>query len=295
MSIRRRIAATVALLVLARAPALAQTPEPVQRDPYRRALESDKLGDRAYKPRIVGGATTTLKENPWQVAVLVASISDNFRAHFCGAVAIGGKWVLTAAHCVFDRDAKDLHLLWGTDNLNSGGRRRTVTWKAVHPKYNDEVLDNDVALLEMDEPITGKGIELISNAEMNGLLNAADKDRHAEIWITGWGTIVEWGVKSAKLRGTKVPLQGYDACSMPDSYEGRISDAMICAGYPIGGTDACQADSGGPASALLPGGRRVLVGLISWGDGCAAAKKYGVYTNVSKFVAWIEDEKKKRP
>jgi len=51
-----------------------------------------------------------------------------------------------------------------------------------------------------------------------------------------------------------------------------------------GGLDACNGDSGGP---LFIPNSSVQVGVVSWGQGCALPRYYGVYTEVSYFVNWI--------
>jgi secreted trypsin-like serine protease len=71
--------------------------------------------------------------------------------------------------------------------------------------------------------------------------------------------------------------------------DGKITENMLCAGKEEGGADACQGNSGGPASIDGPVGRR-LVGIVSWGDGCGAPKKFGVYTRVPQFADWIQQK-----
>ncbi|XP_056879149.1 trypsin Blo t 3-like [Takifugu flavidus] len=73
-------------------------------------------------------------------------------------------------------------------------------------------------------------------------------------------------------------------------YDNQITTTMFCAGYEKGGIDACQGDSGGPFVAedcLSKTSRYRLHGVVSWGTGCAMAKKPGVYTKVSRFLPWI--------
>jgi secreted trypsin-like serine protease len=62
---------------------------------------------------------------------------------------------------------------------------------------------------------------------------------------------------------------------------------MMCAGYREGRIDSCQGDSGGPLVWRSPDGP-ALVGIVSFGDGCARELKYGVYTRVSAFRDWID-------
>lgn len=65
----------------------------------------------------------------------------------------------------------------------------------------------------------------------------------------------------------------------------RVTENMLCAGFPGGKADACQGDSGGPQFVNM-----TLYGLVSWGWGCARPCTPGVYTNVYKFVNWIDQE-----
>jgi transmembrane serine protease 11D len=75
-------------------------------------------------------------------------------------------------------------------------------------------------------------------------------------------------------------------CNERDSYDGGILPSMFCAGKMEGGVDSCQGDSGGPGSAII-NGRTTLVGVVSWGDGCARRLKYGVYSRISTAAEWI--------
>lgn len=82
------------------------------------------------------------------------------------------------------------------------------------------------------------------------------------------------------MQSVEIPIVDRNECN--EDYEGDITPDMICAGVPEGGKDSCQGDSGGPV--VLNGN---LVGIVSWGDGCARAGYPGVYTNVAYFLDWI--------
>jgi secreted trypsin-like serine protease len=76
-------------------------------------------------------------------------------------------------------------------------------------------------------------------------------------------------------------------CNQKGSYGGHVTDNMFCAGKT--GEDACQRDSGGPATFTVSTETR-LVGVVSWGDKCGVPLKYGVYTRIAQFAAWVKDQ-----
>ncbi|KAI8521414.1 hypothetical protein Bbelb_011680 [Branchiostoma belcheri] len=96
--------------------------------------------------------------------------------------------------------------------------------------------------------------------------------------VTGWGDT-----------RALVPVIPRDICNRPEYYRGDVTTRMLCAGYDTGGIDSCRGDSGGPLVCSGGGGRWTLEGVVSWGEGCAQPKKPGVYTRVSEFAVWIED------
>ena len=75
-----------------------------------------------------------------------------------------------------------------------------------------------------------------------------------------------------------------------NNYNGAITDAMICAGYPgVGEKDACQGDSGGPF-VCNDGGKAVIAGVVSWGNGCALPDFPGVYARTTHVLDWIKEQ-----
>lgn len=92
---------------------------------------------------------------------------------------------------------------------------------------------------------------------------------------------------STKLLETAVESIPMDVCK--DRYSGaKLGPGQICAGLEQGGKDSCQGDSGGPLVAADRNGCPRQIGIVSWGEGCAEKKAYGVYTRVSHYANWIQ-------
>ena len=106
--------------------------------------------------------------------------------------------------------------------------------------------------------------------------------------ITGWGHLKRGGAQPNILQEAKVPLVTDSTCRR--QYRGLVEEIMLCAGNAQGGVDTCQGDSGGPMVCQRKDGSYALVGITSFGRGCAT--HYGVYTDVSEFMPWIRNKLK---
>ncbi|MFA6265212.1 MAG: serine protease [Pseudolabrys sp.] len=235
------------------------------------------------RPRIVNGHPTLISDNPWQIAIIRSVEGEPYRSQFCGGSLIRDNWVLTAAHCVQNsivrEDAARVDVVVGTSQYAIGGQRIKVAAIHKHPGYNDLTKDNDFALLRLQTAASVGAA--IPTAEAS--TTVPDGTR---LCVTGWGATFEGGPGAIDLLGATVPVVATPVCNATDSYNGDVHATMMCAGDKAGGTDSCQGDSGGPATAAI-NGRTTLVGVVSWGEGCARRLKYGIYAKVSTAAAWI--------
>jgi hypothetical protein len=182
------------------------------------------------------------------------------------------------------KDPKNLDVIAGTLNYKTGGTRSKVDKVFVHPKWgrSGTEFDYDGTLLKLSTSIAG--VETLKPTAPDAAL-PPDGFR---VRVSGWGATSEGGPVTDELRLADIPIISNADCNKPDSYGGRISTQMFCAGVQEGGLDSCQGDSGGPVM-FDRNGSKELVGIVSWGDGCARKLKPGVYTRVSTISKWAAD------
>lgn len=221
---------------------------------------------------------------PWVVSIVLPEESSNVVAHQCGGSVIASNWVLTAAHCVVDKETDksiQVDVLTGTVDLTEAGQRIPVMGlPIVHSGWNRSTYENDLALLKLGRAVDSAPVDVLKPQDETRL---AAPETMAE--IAGWGYTIEGGRVSAELQWAHVPIVDQDVCKA--SFGDAIKPTMICAGYEDGRVDACQGDSGGPLAVKGNQGQYILVGVVSWGKGCARPKKFGVYTRTSKYSGWI--------
>jgi len=246
--------------------------------------------------RIIGGTKAPFGAWPSTVALLdAAKIQQiesgstnipfdeaNYQAQFCGATLISSKWVLTAAHCVVDgttglkSSPSSIKALHGTSDLMDGGIRNNIRRIIVHPAYNYQTSDADIALLELVYHSGVRTIPVSGDDAPVGLLAT----------VVGWGaTNKNENYFPEELYEVELPIVNRSIC---EGIYGttEFTQNMICAGYSQGGKDTCKSDSGGPLMGIQYG-EYVQVGITSWGVGCAQAGFYGAYTRLSQFDHWI--------
>lgn len=233
-------------------------------------------------PLIVGGIDADTKDNTFQVALLDKAKSDNALAQFCGGSLIKPNIVVTAAHCSDFISAHQVQVLAGTRNLDGSGVRYDVSEITIHSEWNPNNHDNDVAVWKLNGNVDTNGINL-------AILTDSDGSVGDDLLVTGWGNLSENGNSAVKLQKVLVKLVDRVNCNDANSYNGSITETMLCAGYDTGGKDSCQGDSGGPLAR-----NNFLTGIVSWGYGCAQPNYFGVYTRISnpKIKKFIEDNSK---
>ncbi|KAF6084209.1 kallikrein B1 [Phyllostomus discolor] len=235
--------------------------------------------------RIVGGTNSSWGEWPWQVSLQVKLKTQK---HVCGGSIIADRWVLTAAHCFNGLSYLDTWRIYG-GLLNLSAITTETPFSQIkeiiiHENYSIAENTHDIALIKLEAPLNltefQKPICLPSRDDANVM--------DSNCWITGWGYTRERGEIQSILQKVKIPLVTNEECQKRyRDYE--ITKRMICAGYKEGGKDACKGDSGGP---LVCQRNEMwhLVGVTSWGEGCARKEQPGVYTKVAEYVDWISEK-----
>ncbi|XP_034027516.1 trypsin [Thalassophryne amazonica] len=226
--------------------------------------------------RILGGYPAS----PYSIKYMVA-VRTLWGQHLCGGSLINKYWVITAAHC--NIGAKNMMIVAGEYSLTiyeGTEQYASIHLLIPHPKFNPSTNDNDIMLVKLSDAIK------INPFVSIGLLPRHDafiaEGRLCQ--VSGWGfTSLTASELPSLLHTVKIPIFSNEKCNSSESFNGMITDNMVCAGYQDAGKDACLGDSGGP---LVCEGR--IYGLVSWGKGCGYPQYPGVYTAVSKFRRWID-------
>ncbi|XP_025416029.1 trypsin-like [Sipha flava] len=239
---------------------------------------------RSSFAKIVNGKDA--RENEFGWAITLARRGQ----FFCGGTLITKKHVLTAAHCVNKFPAKELTVTIGEHDRKADTGRKSVHQVAKvhwHPGFQLNTFDNDIAVLELKDPapIESPWVRLAC------LPNSEDVSYEGiKGTVVGWGRLGESKKSSNVLQKVDVPIISNEDCKEMGYSPEKITSNMICAGYKEGQQDACQGDSGGPMHRHIYSSNVMeVIGIVSWGKGCARENYPGVYTRVANYLNWIMD------
>ncbi|KFB49718.1 hypothetical protein ZHAS_00018370 [Anopheles sinensis] len=242
-------------------------------------------------------------EFPWMLAVLrefwleLMAANDRREVYECGASLIATNVVLTAAHCVYNKQ-KDLLLIrageWDTQTCNEQypHQDRRVAEIITHEQFNKGSLANDVALLILTEPFV-----LAPNVQPICLPPKEYSFDLSKCFASGWGKNIfgKEGKYQAILKKVELPVVANMQCqkSLRKTRLGRrfiLHPSFMCAGG-VAGQDMCRGDGGSPLVCPISGapGYYYQAGIVAWGIGCGEEGIPGVYGNVQYFREWIDN------
>lgn len=226
------------------------------------------------RSRIIGGNLIYLGEHPW-----LGVISKHAKVH-CGCSLVNHYWSLSAAHCFSDTNLKYYQVYFGIISFDYENLGIPIEKVIQHENYGFD-FRNDISLIKSKFPIL-----------YNDYIQPICINQKSIFANRKFATLVGFGESydsNAKLNAKKlvIPVVDTSICNQPYIMNNQIQDGMMCAGEIEGGVDACQGDSGGPLI-IQENEKSILVGIVSWGIGCALVNKLGVYTDVAFYHDWIE-------
>ncbi|KAF0310150.1 Venom serine protease 34 [Amphibalanus amphitrite] len=169
------------------------------------AKHSECCGKENDAVRIVGGTDAAENQYPWMAALFL----DGDTAPFCGGSLLNNRYVVTAAHCVFSLGPSDVTVVFGrhaTSSDSGNDLPRDINIIRIHPQYNDNTLEYDIALLRLTDALAVPAMgNLIAPICMPHRSRYTNKD----VVAVGWGDTSKF-----TLRCRKWAQDGHILCAL---------------------------------------------------------------------------------
>ncbi|XP_054738999.1 trypsin-like [Anastrepha obliqua] len=205
---------------------------------------------------VENGVPTTIVAHPF-----IASLQGPDGSRVCAGALIDSKTVVTAAQCLAFYDVAQLVV-----SVNNGARTVKIAKSSFDPYFDFVTMENDVAVLILAEDVEADYIQLASEQPASG----------------SSGVVTSWAANNALVDISETIISADDCVSGKYKYEdGEVFSSMLCG---LAKNEACNAVAGSPLVA-----NDQLVGLVSWGQGCANKDNPAVFTNIAVLKSWIEN------
>lgn len=232
---------------------------------------------------IIGGESVSSAEYPFYVQILISQ--KNGLTHLCGATLIRSKWVLTAAHCVYQLKKEKLFLVRETQSVKGdGGEILKIQDIFIHPEFDRVLLKNDIALIQLENPS-------FLNIKMSFEFNQKFENN---LNLIGWGYTSYPSTSPLSLQILRsIQVAAIKECLFHPEWQDNhpIQPGMMCIYTHMDEAANCIGDSGGPLFFVDASNEIHLVGITSWGSACRKMKKwnYAGFSEVSFYRDWILD------
>ncbi len=239
---------------------------------------SARAKDSVYAPKKPGNEVKRREDDISMMIVNGVEVNPKFKYPFmvyagpCGGSLVAPNVVLTAAHCTNAKQYAQVQI--GRHNLNDGSEdfeTFTIVESVAHPGWTSN--DYDYRMLRLSGSSTRTPVELDTGDNFT-------LDSGRDVIAIGWGATSSGGPSSNVLLEVEVDLTSQSQCQSAYSF---LTSRMVCAARE--GKDSCQGDSGGP---LIDKETGKLLGVVSFGSGCAKPGYPGVYARVRDQIDWIE-------
>lgn len=218
---------------------------------------------------------------PWQILIL------NNKGPVCGGTIINRQWIVTAAHCIYRKSARQITIRVGEHNTKSReGSEVDIPAERIvqHPSYNPSTWDFDIAMIKVSRRI------VFNTYVQPACLPNRPFPVGTQCYVTGWGKISYPGKMHYILQQGSMPIIDHTTCYATNlgAIGFRVTSNMVCAGY--GGQShisSCHDDDGG-TFVCRSGEKWYLAGAVSHGSSTCSVNVYSVYANVYEFREWIK-------